>query len=206
MALALVAATYASPLRAQPGEAPVAADSAAVDTTGLDREVAQRPARNARGERLRPWHQAPWAIMARSGIAPGWGQWTNGRPWKALLVTGAEVTAGIRLVDAMRDTDAALERERAALAAGDEAAADRARAEYLAAFDRRATWAWIAGAAVALAMLDAYVDAHLLQFDADFGPDPKLFDDGEPAGGRSSGGAPDLRVGLRLTFQGPPGR
>jgi hypothetical protein len=164
--------------------------------------------RNARGERQRPWHARPWAIMARSAIVPGLGQWTNGRHVKAVLVAGAEVGAGLQLADAFRDTDRALDRERAALALGDEAAADAARADYDRAFARRSTWAWVMATAVGLAMLDAYVDAHLLQFDADFGPDPGLFDDDDDedaTGSRVRGDAPDLRVGLCLRFQGPAG-
>ncbi|MEO6461668.1 MAG: DUF5683 domain-containing protein [Candidatus Eisenbacteria bacterium] len=155
------------------------------------------PERDARGERLRPWQQKPWAIMARSAVVPGLGQWTNGRRIKAVLVAGGEVAAGIQLAGALRDTDDAIDRERAALAAGDEATAGLARADYDRAFDRRATWAWVTATAVALAMLDAYVDAHLLQFDADFGPDPKLFDEED---------ASEVRVGLRFQFQGPTGR
>ena len=56
---------------------------------------------------------------------------------------------------------------------------------------------------LALSMLDAYVDAHLLQFDADFGPDPEPLSDLEAATGRSHGGTSDLRAGVRLTFTGP---
>jgi hypothetical protein len=53
------------------------------------------------------------------------------------------------------------------------------------------------------------VDAHLLQFDADFGPDPQLFDDDDDrdaAKERVPGGAPEVRAGLRYHFQGPRGR
>src|SRR5262249_47536719 len=52
-------------------------------------------ARDARGERVRPWHQKPWAIMTRSALLPGWGQLTNGRELKAVVVAGAEVAAGV---------------------------------------------------------------------------------------------------------------
>jgi hypothetical protein len=121
-------------------------------------------------------------------------------------VAGAEIAGGVRLADAMSETNAALEREGVALRAGDAAAADQARADYTRAYNRRSTWAWIVGTTVAAAMMDAYVDAHLLQFDADFGPDPKLFDEDDAARSRASGGATDVKVGFRLTFQGPAGR
>jgi len=157
--------------------------------------------RDARGERLRPWHRRPWAVMTRSALVPGLGQWTNGRRVKAVLVAGGEVAAGLTLLDAHRETNDAFERQRQALAAGETAAAAAAGEEYERAFNRRATWAWIAATAVALSMLDAYVDAHLIQFDADFGPEPRLFEDDDTTGERA-----DLRVGLRLSFQGPTGR
>jgi hypothetical protein len=203
LALALVAAAggLAGTAAAQPPEAE--AQIAAPDS------ATRRPAppddpRNARGERIRPWHQAPWAIMARSGVVPGWGQWTNGRRWKALLVAGAEIGAGVRLAGAIAETDDALDRERAAVASGDEGAAVIARADYDRAFEHRARWAWIVGTAVAVSMLDAYVDAHLLQFDADFGPEPKLIDGDDAAEGRGGGaGTSGVRLGLRIQFQGP---
>jgi hypothetical protein len=161
-------------------------------------------ARDARGERVRPWHRKPWSIMARSALVPGLGQWTNGRRIKAALVAGGEVVAALQLLDAHRDTGDALERQEAALAAGQTAVAAAAGDEYEQAYNRRATWAWIAATAVALSMLDAYVDAHLLQFDADFGPEPRLFDDDGATGGPT--GQARMRAGLRLSFQGPTGR
>ena len=93
------------------------------------------------------------------------------------------------------------------MARGDDIAAAAARDDYDRAFSQRSNWAWLVGTGIALSMLDAYVDAHLLQFDADFGPEPKLHDeDDAPATGRVGGGGSDLRVGLRLHFQGPTGR
>ena len=162
--------------------------------------------RDARGERIRPWHRKPWAIMTRSALVPGWGQWTNGRHLKSVLVAGGEVAVGLQLLDAHEDTEDALDRQSAAIAAGDDAAAALAGAEYDAAFERRATWAWVTALAIALSMADAYVDAHLLQFDADFGPDPGIIDDEDDAQGRVGRGGADLRVGFRLAFQGPRGR
>jgi hypothetical protein len=48
-------------------------------------------------------------------------------------------------------------------------------------------------------MMDAYVDAHFLQFDADFGPDPELPDD---VTGPSSLHArpPTLRVAVHVAL------
>ena len=160
---------------------------------------AQAPADSARGERWRPWHERPTWIMARSAIVPGWGQLKNRRPLKAALALGLEGFAGVRVVRAWKDVDDASAREDRALRAGDAVAAAEARADYDRAYNRRATAGWILGAAVALSMLDAYVDAHLIQFDADFGPDPSLPDDASGA----LPGPTGARVALCLSFTGP---
>ncbi len=159
--------------------------------------------RNARGEQVRPWHEQPWSVMARSGLLPGWGQWKNGRPAKALGVTALELGAAYATYDANRDAEDALERQREAEAAFDDAAAAQAAADYDEAYSRRGTWAWVLGLSLALSMLDAYVDAHLMQFDADFGPDPEPLSDLGAAAGRDHSGFPGMRAGIRMTFTGP---
>ncbi len=184
--LALLAATAQA--RAQAG-AP--ADSV---TAAPGARLATRTA----GERPRPGLDQPTAVMLRSLVVPGWGQWKNGRPWKGLLALGLEGYAGVRLVDAWRDVDDALERESDALAAGDAAGAAQANADYNEAFTRRATAGWVLAAVVLVSMVDAYVDAHLLQFDADFGSDPGLSPDLDPPPA-----SPRARLGLRVGFTGP---
>ena len=157
---------------------------------------AQAPADTIPGESHRPWHEQPTWIMARSAVVPGWGQFKNGRPVKAGLAIGLEGVIGYKLVDAWKDVDAASQREDDALAHGDEAAAAAARADYEEAYNRRATAAWFLAGAVILSMVDAYVDAHLIQFDADFGPDPALPEDASSATPGSSG----ARVALCWSF------
>ena len=209
--LVLAAGGPAGAQSTDPGDLPPVARPDSAGVTPPPGDTLRPPladARDARGERRRPWHRKPWAIMARSAVVPGLGQWTNGRPVKALLVAGAEVAAGVRLADAFGETRDALARRDEALARGDEEAAAAAGADYDRAFESRSAWAWVVVTAVALSMLDAYVDAHLLQFDADFGPDPRLFDDDEGAGAglRRPGDGPDVRVGFLVRFQGPTGR
>jgi len=157
---------------------------------------AQAPADSLPGEHVRPWHEQPTWIMARSAVVPGWGQFKNGRPLKAGLAIGLEGAIGYKLVDAWKDVTAASEREDEALAHGDEAAAAAARADYEDAYNRRATAAWFLAGAVILSMVDAYVDAHLIQFDADFGPDPSLPEDASSA----TPGSPGARVALCWSF------
>jgi hypothetical protein len=137
--------------------------------------------------------------MARSAILPGWGQFKNGRPLKAGIAIALEGVALAKVIQAGNDADDALARESDALAHGDAAGADAARADYDAAFNRRTTAGWVLGLSVVLSMVDAYVDAHLLQFDADFGPDPALPDDA--TGIRT--GSYETRASLRWSFTGP---
>ncbi len=198
---ALVAGWVAlSVLSSAPGvaRAQALADSAVVAPATPS---AQRPAfRMATGgERPRPWHQQPWSVMTRSALLPGWGQFKNRRPLKAGIAIALEGVAGARLVRAWRELDEASQQEAQALAQGDVAGAEAARAEYDRAFNRRSAAGWILGLGVVLSMVDAYVDAHLIQFDADFGPDPALPDDvtGVRAGG------PGTRLSLRWSFTGP---
>ena len=148
------------------------------------------------GERRRPWHEQPSWIMARSAVVPGWGQFKNGRPLKAGVAIVAEGAAAYAMIDAWKDVDAASQREDEALASGDAAGAASARADYESAYTRRSNAGWILGAIVALSMLDAYVDAHMIQFDADFGPDPALPDDASSA----NSGSPGARLSLCVKF------
>ena len=157
---------------------------------------AQAPADTTVGERHRPWHERPTWIMARSAVIPGWGQLKNKRPLKAGIIAGVEGFTAYKLVDAWKDVDDASQREDEALRAGNEIAAAAARADYEDAYTRRATAGWLLVAEVALSMLDAYVDAHLIQFDADFGPDPSLPDDASSA----LPGSPGARVSLNVSF------
>jgi hypothetical protein len=194
----LCAACALSPARASAqAPAPQAPpDSAAGGLLERPEIGAERAVRHA-GPVPRPWHEQPWSVMMRSALVPGWGQAKNGKWVKAGLAVGIEGWAIARIASAWGYADQALELEAQALAAGDAETAALARADYDDAYNRRATAAWILAAAVAASMLDAYIDAHFEQFDADFGPDPTLRDDATGAGG------PAAYVGLRFAFTGP---
>ena len=179
LALALVVALAAvlSASAARADMPPIRPDSSgAVPDTGVVSAHHPTP-RNAPGERRRPWHATPFAIMARSALVPGWGQAANHRWLKAGVVAGGEGFAAVRFFGAWNDLRAADRQLEHALRLGDQPGAAAAQAASDRAFVRRANAGWVLGIAAALSMMDAYVDAHFIQFDADFGPDPELPDD-----------------------------
>lgn len=133
------------------------------------------------------WHREPKWIMLRSVVVPGWGQWSNGKHLKAIVVAAGEGYLIGRAIDYGRKERRA---ERKAREAADDPALEAGFEEerrYLASRRRDFTW-WSAFAAV-LSMGDAYVDAQLGPFDAEFEPQ-----DGNAA--RPAG----IRAGLRLRF------
>ncbi|MFQ5631694.1 MAG: DUF5683 domain-containing protein [bacterium] len=91
----------------------------------------------------------PTGAMVRSIFFPGWGQLYNGKWLKALIVFGAEAgfigTAIYLNQKAHDDRETALNRELYA--------------------DMRNTNYWRTGVAILISMLDAFVDAHLSDFD-----------------------------------------
>ncbi len=90
----------------------------------------------------------PTGAMIRSMIFPGWGQWYNGKKWKAALVFAVEmglVANAIRLNQKVVRSASEAERQ----------------------FwqDQRNLQFWLLLAAKILSGLDAYIDAHLADFD-----------------------------------------
>jgi len=90
----------------------------------------------------------PTGAMLRSLAFPGWGQWYNGKRVKAVIVFGAEagiIANTIYQNQKVQDSKSEVERE-----------------FYLE--NRRLSNWWLAGV-ILLSMIDAYVDAHLYDFD-----------------------------------------
>jgi len=209
LACAFVASAGLAHAQGTPADSAAVSDSTLVPAKAAATPAPARPAKNANGERARPWHATPTAIMFRSMLVPGWGQWVNHRPIKAVAALAVEGYAGVRLVQTWQEVDDALAARDEALAEGDQAAADEAQSDYDRAFNRRATAGWVLGLAIAVSMLDAYVDAHLIQFDADFGPDPALPPEARGAAGTGAldralpGAAPTYRLSVRVPFTGP---
>jgi len=148
----------------------------------------------------------PFFVMLRSAAVPGLGQVTNHAWIKAAVVVAGEGYLGYRAWHAWRQELDAVDRasEAAVLADAARLNSDPAGAafyeaaygRYLADSDRHANtkidFIWWAAAAHLLQMADAYVDAHFVHFDAEFGPDDR------DASGTPTG--PRLSIALRARF------
>lgn len=101
--------------------------------------------------------QVPRKALIRSLVLPGWGQYANGRPFKALGFGAAAVVLAGRVVVQQRE-----------LGRADRRGAPDAELEDLAA--GRNTRVLLLLANATLAGIDAYVDAQLAGFDLSLGP------------------------------------
>ena len=101
--------------------------------------------------------QAPRKALIRSLLLPGWGQYANGRPFKALGFGAAAAVLAGRVVAQQRSLSRATDRGASDLELQDLAAGRNTRVLLL-----------LANAT--LAGIDAYVDAQLAGFDVSVGP------------------------------------
>lgn len=92
--------------------------------------------------------KTPSGAMLRSLAVPGWGQWYNGKKFKAVIFAGGEI--GL-VADAIIQNQLAVR-----------AQTDIDRLFYR---DNRSLAIWWLAAAILFSMADAYVDAHLYHFD-----------------------------------------
>ncbi len=97
---------------------------------------------------------APFWVMMRSVAVPGWGQAHNGHWLKAAVLGGAEAAFVYGAVEENRLSSIAARN-------GDEAGADAHRG-------RKKDYIWWGAFTLLLSAGDAYVDAHLSGFDAEF--------------------------------------
>jgi hypothetical protein len=128
-------------------------------------------------------HRAkPFTVMLRSAAVPGWGQVYNHKYVKAAVVVGVEGFLVGEAFQELKRENQALDRQDVVLASG----RDVTDPEYVQAVldqsvhrNRKISYIWFGIAAHLLSMMDAYVDAHLASFDADFGPPESAVDAGE---------------------------
>jgi hypothetical protein len=120
-----------------------------------------------------PHRSKPFTVMLRSAAVPGWGQVYNHKYLKAGIVIAGQGFLAYQALQELKLENQAIDRQGAILAGG----GDIGDPAYLQAQRDQEThrnvkinWIWWGIAAHLLSMMDAYVDAHLASFDADFGP------------------------------------
>jgi hypothetical protein len=132
--------------------------------------------------------------MLRSAAVPGWGQVYNHKYLKAGVVIAGEGLLAYQAIQELNRENRAIDRQDAVLAGGgditDPAYID-AQLDQETHRNKKINWIWWGIAAHLLSMMDAYVDAHLASFDADFGPPQSAVDWGE---------TPRLTVAFRTRF------
>jgi len=141
-----------------------------------------------------PHRAKPFSVMLRSAAVPGWGQVYNHKIVKAAAVVGVEGFLVFGALQELKRQNQALDREAAILGAGGDVtdpAYTQAVLDESTHRNRKISYIWFGIAAHLLSMADAYVDAHLASFDADFGPPESAVDVGE---------APRLTLAYRARF------
>jgi hypothetical protein len=130
-----------------------------------------------------PWHRRPRYIMLRSVAFPGWGQWANHRPVKAAVVAAGEGYLLWRAVDYGRQEQAKFAEVRVAT---DPAEREMLDMQHRALGSHRRDFTWWSVFAGLLSMGDAYVDAQLGNFEAEFKPQDVGALDGDIPGWRAA--------------------
>ena len=167
----------------------------AIAGSGVAQPAAAQPVLGARPARVDTVHRSkPFYVMLRSAVVPGWGQVYNRKYLKAGIVVAGEGVLVLQALQELKRENQAVDRQIAIIQSG----GDPSDPAYILAQNdeethrnKKINWIWWGIAAHLLSMMDAYVDAHLVTFDADFGPPESAVDLGEK---------PRLTVALRTRF------
>jgi hypothetical protein len=110
---------------------------------------------------------APRAALLRSALLPGWGQYYNGHPFKALFFASASTLALTAALGEQRQLDRLSDQLAAQRSAGGSPAGiDSLETRFQNQASKRNTRLLFIALSVAFAAIDAYVDAQLADFDA----------------------------------------
>jgi len=116
-------------------------------STQTDKE-SENVIRQASKDTLKPKYKSPTGAMVRSLLFPGWGQWYNNKKLKALVVFGAET--GL-LINSIYLNQKVVQSQ-----------TDYEKEFYI--NNRNLSVWWLVGVTL-FSMADAFVDAHLADFD-----------------------------------------
>ncbi len=104
--------------------------------------------------------RSPTVALFKSVVFPGWGQYSNRKYIKAILVFGVEIYLIYKAIDLGQEASDWKERWRAA--------PTELKSEYFRTYsdfrDRRNSHIWYTALTIFISMFDAYVDAHLAPF------------------------------------------
>ena len=142
---------------------------------------------------------SPFSVMLRSAVVPGWGQVTNHKWIKAVVVVAGEGLLVTKALDEYHKEVDATDLASRLDPIADEPAYVAALESKDRHYNLKINYIWWTIAAHLLQMADAYVDAHLASFEADFGPEEdSLHSDTGPSLDRK--GEPRLAVAVHVRF------
>jgi hypothetical protein len=107
----------------------------------------------------KPW---PTGALLRSAIMPGWGQFYNKQYLKTIIYGGAEILLAYKARQNWREMD---EHQSNFMNSDDPEYKAREFALYEDKRDTRNLYLWLTGLSIFISMFDAYVDAHMADFD-----------------------------------------
>jgi hypothetical protein len=117
----------------------------------------------------------PTGAVLATPLFPGWGQLYTDNFWKAGLAYGAQMYFWTNIFS--RDRQAVRARDFANTFPPDDPNYDRYNAIAEESWEQMRDFAWWSGGILLIIALDAYVDAHLFNFDQDPVPVPDRWDD-----------------------------
>jgi hypothetical protein len=106
--------------------------------------------------------RSPTGALWRSFAVPGWGQFYNGKPWKAGVIIAAEAGTLAMAVDNYLTSRRYLREARATQDRKIKYGKLVRREDYIVETE---FWGWLFVGILAYSMMDAYVDAHLADWD-----------------------------------------
>lgn len=184
LTVAAAAGQEAAPTADQPADslAVAPADSAASRPTV---DIAVPPAVDL-------WHTgvSPTGAVLMTPLFPGWGQLYAENSWRGALAFGVEMFYWSNMLS--RDRQAVRARDFARNFPSDNPNYDYYNAVAEENWEQMRDWAWWSGGVLLIVALDAYVGAHLFEFDKDPVPVPNRWDDqfGPPGSDMPGGVAP----------------
>ena len=182
-AMALALAVISLDAGAAVGTAPAdslagsAAATAAAPAAGAAAAPAATPAPAAEAPAVNYWStgiNATGAVLM-TPLFPGWGQLYADGGWRAALAFGAEMYFWSNLLT--RDRQARRDLDHAATLPADDFGRSFAESQAAEHHEQMKDFVWWSGGALLIIALDAYVGAHLFNFDRDAVPVPDRWDD-----------------------------